>query len=108
MLHDIILVLIMAAVTAGLRFVPFVLFPEGKPIPKLVQRLSRVLPCAVMGMLLIYCLKGVSVISWPFGLPELIAMVIVAACYVWKRNTLISILAGTLSYMVLIQTVFLS
>ena len=104
--HDLLLVAVIAAVTIALRALPFLLFPEGRAIPKLVTRLSNVLPAAVIGMLVIYCLRGVDVLTVPFGLPELIAVGVVILCHVWKRNTLVSILAGTVCYMLLIQLVF--
>lgn len=105
-MHGIILMLIIAGVTMLLRALPFLLFPEGRSIPKLVAELSNMLPCAVMGMLIVYCLRKVSVFAWPFGLPELIAIGIVVGCHIWKRMTLLSILAGTISYMFLIQVIF--
>ena len=104
--HDLILVAIMAAVTIALRALPFLLFPEGRAVPELVTRLSNVLPTAVIGMLVIYCLKNVSVLAAPFGLPEFIAVAAVIMLHVWKRNNLLSIGAGTALYMFLIQVVF--
>lgn len=104
--HDLLLVAVMAAVTIALRALPFLLFPEGREVPELVTRLSNVLPTAVIGMLVIYCLRSVDVLTAPFGLPELIAVGVVILCHVWKRNTLLSILAGTVCYMLLIQLVF--
>ena len=104
--HDLILIAIMAVVTIALRALPFLIFPEGREVPKLVTGLSNVLPTAVMGMLIVYCLRNVNVLSWPFGLPEFIAVAVVVICHVWKRNTLISILVGTICYMLLVQLVF--
>ena len=104
--HDILVIIIVAAVTALIRFIPFILFPGNKKIPKAITFLSRVLPCAVMGMLVVYCLKGISLTSAPYGIPELISIFIVVLLYLWKRNTLISILFGTVCYMLLIQFVF--
>ena len=83
-----------AAVVLGTlvtRFLPFLLFPAGKPTPKFIQYLGRVLPFAVIGLLVIYCLKGVSVTAFPFGLPELIAIILVAVLHYWKSNMLLSI-----------------
>lgn len=104
--HDLILVAIIAAVTIALRAIPFLIFPEGRAVPKLVTRLSNVLPAAVIGMLVIYCVRGIDVQTAPFGLPELIAVGVVIICHVWRRNTLVSILTGTVCYMLLIQIVF--
>ena len=99
-----VLVAVMAVVTILLRFLPFVVFRKETP-PYLVY-LGKVLPPAIIGMLVIYCLKDVSLLSAPFGIPELVGAASVVALQVWKRNSLISILAGTLIYMVLVQGVF--
>ncbi len=100
------LILVMAAVTAGLRFLPFVIFSKGRKVPEVVAYLGRVLPYAVMAMLVVYCLKGISFVKMPFGLPEMISVVLVVVLHVWKRNTLLSIVGGTICYMVLVQMVF--
>lgn len=88
------------------RFLPFICFPDHRPVPAYITYLGRVLPYAVIGMLVVYCLKGVSVTAAPFGVPELIAVAAVVGLHVWKGNTLLSIGAGTVLYMVLVQTVF--
>lgn len=100
------LILVMALVTAGLRFLPFVIFTKGRKVPEVVAYLGRVLPYAVMAMLVVYCLKGLSFVQMPFGLPELISVVLVVVLHVWKRNTLLSIVGGTVCYMLLVQLVF--
>lgn len=97
---------LVAATTFLTRAIPFLMFPKGKEIPKIVQYLGAVLPAAVIGMLVIYCLKSVNVISFPYGLPEFIAVTAVIGLHVWKRNNLLSIGAGTVLYMVLVQAVF--
>lgn len=99
-----VLVAVMAVVTILLRFLPFMVFRKETP-PYLVY-LGKVLPPAIIGMLVIYCLKDVSLLSAPFGIPELVGAASVVALQVWKRNSLISILAGTLIYMVLVLGVF--
>ena len=99
-----ILIAVMAAVTMLLRFLPFLVF--RKETPPYIVYLGRVLPPAIIGMLVVYCLKDVSLLEKPFGLPELIAAVCVVCAQVLKRNSLISILTGTVVYMVLIQIVF--
>ena len=71
----------------------------------MITYLNKVLPSAVMGMLVIYCLKNVSITAFPFGLPELISIILVVILYLWKRNTLISILFGTLCYMIIMQNI---
>lgn len=96
-----ILVAVMALVTAALRFLPFLVF--RKQIPPYISYLGRVLPSAIIGMLVIYCLKDVSVTAAPFGLPELLAVGSVVGIQIWKRNSILSILIGTAVYMILIR-----
>ncbi len=103
--HVWISIAVIAVVTAALRFAPFLLLGNREP-PKAVIALGKVLPYAVMGMLVVYCLKDVSLVQSPHGLPELIAILVVAALYIWRRNTLLSIVCGTACYMVLVQAVF--
>ena len=97
---------VIAVVTLATRGIAFVIFPGNKPIPPFVSYLSKVLPYAVIGMLVVYCLKDVSVVSWPFGLPELLGCAATAALHLWKHNNLISIGGGTVIYMILVQQVF--
>lgn len=99
-----LLIGVMALVTALTRFLPFILF--RKNTPAYVSYLGRVLPTAIIGMLVVYCLKDVSLMRAPHGLPELIACACVVAVQVWRRNALISILSGTAVYMLLIRLVF--
>lgn len=105
-IHSILLVVVISVVTMVLRFLPLWVFGNGKQTPKLIQYLGKVLPYAIMGMLVVFCLKGVSFVSAPFGLPELIACAVVIGLHVWKRNTAISIVGGTVIYMMLVQGVF--
>ena len=88
------------------RFLPFIVFPAGKPTPKFVKYLGRVLPPAVFGMLIIYCLKNVSVFTGSHGIPELIAIAVTTGLHLWKRQMLLSIAGGTIVYMLLVQLVF--
>ena len=101
--HAAALVLAMAFFTWLLRFLPFLVF--RKNTPGYIVYLGKVLPSAIIGMLVVYCLKDVEITAAPFGLPELTALAVVAALQYWKRNSLISILSGTLFYMVLIRIV---
>lgn len=96
---------VMALVTASLRFLPFVLFSKGKT-PRIMVKLGKVLPYAVMGMLVIYCLKDIQFSEPVNYLPPLCGCAVVAATYLWKRNTLLSIIAGTLCNMLLLQLAF--
>lgn len=88
------------------RFLPFILFPVNKPTPKFIQYLGKVLPSAVLGMLVIYSMKDVNILIGNHGLPELIAIAVVVGLHLWKRQMLLSIAAGTISYMLLVQLVF--
>ena len=98
------IVMISGAVTIFLRFLPFMAF--GKKKPEFVLYLGRVLPPAVMAMLVVYCLKGVNILAAPHGIPEALACVLVIILHVWKRNTLLSITAGTIAYMIMVQVIF--
>lgn len=99
-----VLVAVMALVTILLRFLPFLIF--RKQTPAYITYLGKVLPPAIIGMLVIYCLKDITLAAYPHGLPELIAAACVVGLQVWRRNALVSILSGTVVYMLLIQTVF--
>ena len=98
-----LLVGIMALVTMLLRFLPFLIFRKGRTTPAYVAYLGEVLPQAIIGMLVIYCLKDVSMTAAPYGLPELLASLAVVGLQVWRRSSLVSILSGTAIYMVLIR-----
>ncbi len=104
MTHDILLVAVAAGVTMATRFLPFLIF--RKQVPQSVRRLGAVLPCAIMGMLVVYCLKDVTPLAWPYGIPELLSCGLVAVLHIWKRNSLLSIGGGTIFYMLLVQLVF--
>ena len=105
-LHIWLSVAVIAAVTVMIRFLPFVVWNANRKTPKIIEKLGKVLPYAIMGMLVVFCLKGVSLTSAPFGLPELIASAVVVGLHVWKRNTPVSIVGGTVVYMILVQMVF--
>lgn len=106
MIHDILLVAVAAVVTAATRFLPFLIFGEKRKTPAIIEYLGKVLPFAIMGMLVIYCMKDVAFLSWPYGIPEFIGCAIVAALHIWKRNSLLSIGVGTVCYMLLVQLIF--
>ena len=92
--------------TAVTRFLPFLIFPAGKQTPKYVQYLGKVLPAAVFGLLVIYCLKDVSIFTGSRGIPELLAIALVIGLHLWKRQMLLSIAGGTIFYMALVQFIF--
>lgn len=105
-LHTWLIVAVIALVTALIRFLPFAVWSGNRKIPKIIEKLGKLLPYAIMGMLVVYCLKEIN-FSSPSGFaPELIACAVVGVLHVLKRNTLISIICGTVCYMILIQTVF--
>lgn len=101
-----IIILCVALGTMITRFTPFILFPESKEIPPYIRYLGKVLPPAMMGLLVVYCFKGVSFVKPSFGIPELLAGAVIVALHRIKNNVLISIAGGTAVYMVLVQFVF--
>lgn len=105
-LHAALLIAAVALITAALRFLPFLIFGQNKKTPPLITYLGQVLPYAIMGMLVVYCLKDITLSAAPFGIPEAVGCAIVVLLHVWKRNTLLSIGVGTVCYMLLVQFVF--
>lgn len=105
-IYAFLMILVVALVTAALRFLPFFVFGGNHTVPEFVQYLGKVLPYSIMAMLVVYCLKGITFLKAPFGLPELISVLLVVILHVWKRNTLLSIIGGTILYMILIQLIF--
>lgn len=106
--QTIIMILSIAAGTIITRFLPFVMFPEKKKIPPFVAYLGQKLPPAMMGLLVVYCLKSVSITNSPFGIPEFIAITVIIVLHKWKSNVLLSIGGGTIVYMLFVQTGILS
>lgn len=104
--HSLLIIAVIAVVTYILRGAAFVLFPKGKEIPQFVQKLGSVLPYGIMGLLVVYCLKDVSVVSAPHGIPELIAVLAVVILQALKRNSLLSVLLSTILYMLMVQFIF--
>ena len=102
----IIYILVTAAGVFATRVSAFLLFPSGRTTPKIIIFLGNALPCALMALLIVYCLKDISLIAHPHGLPELIALAVTALLHLWKKNTLLSISVGTVLYMILVQGVF--
>lgn len=105
-MHSIWIVIVATLVTMATRFLPFLVFGNSRKTPKIITDLGKVLPYAIMGMLVVYCLKDVSFLSYPYGIPELLGCVLVALLHLWKRNSLLSIGVGTVFYMVMVQVVF--
>lgn len=104
--EQIITILVVVLGTMATRFLPFIVFPSGKPTPKYVQFLGKFLPLAVFGMLIVYCLKNVDIFAGSHGIPELISIIVVVALHLWKKQMLLSIAGGTVCYMLLVQFVF--
>ena len=88
------------------RFLPFAVFRSNRPTPRYIQYLGKVLPGAIFAMLVVYCLRNVSLLQGSHGLPELIAIAATVGLHLWKRQMLLSIAGGTICYMLLIQFVF--
>lgn len=103
---QIITVLLAGAATVLTRFLPFWAFPPGRPTPRYVAYLGKALPGAVFALLVVYCLKDVNVLGGTHGAPEALAIMLVVATYLWRRNMLVSIFAGTALYMLLVNLVF--
>lgn len=96
-------IITISLVTMLVRFSPFLIFNKQEKLPEIISYLGKVLPTAIMAMLVVYCLKDVNIIIFPYGLKELIAVLVVALLHIYKRNTLLSIVCGTICYMLLIQ-----
>ena len=97
---------IIAGGTMLVRFLPFLIFPENREAPSYIQYLGRVLPYTIIGMLVVYCLKGIQLFSFPFGIPEAVGVGAVSIIQLWRKNMLLSIGGGTLIYMVFVQMLF--
>ncbi len=105
-LQTLIMVLAVALGTALTRFTPFLLFPEHKNPPKLILYLGETLPAAMMGLLVVYCLRHIQISHNPYGIPELLSVLLIVIVHKWKNNALLSIGSSTLLYMFLLQFVF--
>ena len=106
MLHSIGIIAVAAIITLFIRAIPFVAFGGKREVPATVTYLGKVLPPAIMVILVIYCVKGIDLFTESHGIPELVSIAVVGGLHVWKKNTLLSIAAGTVLYMVLVQVVF--
>lgn len=106
MLQSLGIIFVVAICTVLTRALPFLLLGGRKEVPKVVKYLGNVLPPAIMAILVVYCIKGISLFKGSHGLPEILAIAIVAFLHIWKKNTLISIGVGTLSYMIFVQFIF--
>ena len=104
--HAMAVILVMGVATLATRLLPVFIFGRGGKVPELILYLGKVVPYTAMGLLIVYCLKDIPVTESPHALPEIIALAAVSASYLWKRNTIWSVVLGTALYMVLVQSVF--
>ena len=104
--HAMIIILVMGLATLATRILPVLIFGQGKKVPDYIMYLGRVVPYTAMGLLIVYCLKDVSVLEAPHALPEILALACVTGSYLWKRNTILSVVVGTVAYMVMVQLIF--
>ena len=103
--QQMITIVLCSAATILSRFLPFAVFRSDRPVPKMVLYLGKALPGAVFGMLVVYCLKNVSLTAFPFGIPEAFGILATVLVHLWKRNTLFSMFAGTAVYMVILHMI---
>jgi len=106
LVQQIITIGLCSLATVLTRFLPFLIFSGKRELPKFIRYVGNALPPAIFGLLVVYCLKGVSVIQFSYGIPELIAIVVVISVHLWQRKMLLSISVGTVAYMLLVQLVF--
>ena len=104
--HAMVIIAVMGGVTLATRVLPVLVFGRSEKIPEFILYLGKVIPYTAMGLLIVYCLRDVSVLHGSHGLPELIAMAAVTGSYLWKRNAILSVIIGTVLYMFLLQVVF--
>lgn len=104
--HAMIVIVAMGLAVLATRIMPVLIFGRGEKVPEYILYLGRVVPYTAMGLLIVYCLRDVPVFESPHGLPEIISLAVVTATYLWKRNTILSVVIGTVLYMFLVQSVF--
>lgn len=106
MLYSIIIIAVIAGLTFAARLFPYVIFGRGNRIPDIIIFLGEVLPPAVMVLLIVYCIRNISIFVYPYGIPELSAILLTVVLYLTVKNNLVAMISGTVLYMVLIQVVF--
>ena len=104
--HAIIVIAVMGLAVLATRIVPVLIFGRGEKVPEFILYLGRVVPYTAMGLLIVYCLRDMPVLEAPHGLPEIISLAVVTGTYLWKRNTILSVVIGTVLYMFLVQSIF--
>ncbi len=105
--HAMLIIAVMGGAVLATRILPVLVFGRSDKVPEFILYLGKVIPYTAMGLLIVYCLRDVSILHGSHGLPELIALAAVTASYLWKRNTILSVIIGTVIYMFLVQVVFL-
>lgn len=101
----IITVAVVVLATVLTRFLPYILFPQNRPVPKYINYLGKVLAPAVFGFLVVYCFRNVRVTEAPYGIPELIGLLVVIFSFLWKRSMFLSMILGTAVYMAVIYLI---
>ena len=104
--HAMLILLVMGAVTFATRIIPVLIFGRGEKVPDVIMYLGKVVPYTAMGLLIVYCLRDTAVLTGSHAIPEILAMAVVALSYLWKRNSIFSVVVGTIVYMVLVQKLF--
>ncbi|MBQ6439246.1 MAG: AzlD domain-containing protein [Mogibacterium sp.] len=104
--HAMIVIAVMGLAVLATRIVPVLIFGRGEKVPEFILYLGRVVPYTAMGLLIVYCLRDMPLLEAPHGLPEIISLAVVTGTYLWKRNTILSVVAGTALYMLLLQSIF--
>jgi len=104
--HAMIVIAVMGLAVLATRIVPVLIFGRGEKVPEFILYLGRVVPYTAMGLLIVYCLRDMPVLEAPHGLPEIISLAVVTGTYLWKRNTIMSVVIGTALYMFLVQSIF--
>ena len=104
--HAMIVIAVMGLAVLATRIVPVLIFGRGEKVPEFILYLGRVVPYTAMGLLIVYCLRDMPVLEAPHGLPEIISLAVVTGTYLWKRNSILSVVIGTALYMFLVQSIF--
>ena len=99
--HGLIVIIWVSILTIITRIVPVLIFGKGRKVPKYILYLGEVVPYTAMGLLIVYCLKDVQIFNSPYALPEIIGVAVVVISYLWKRNSILSVVIGTILYMFL-------
>lgn len=104
--HAMIVIAAMGLAVLATRIAPVLIFGRGEKVPEFILYLGRVVPYTAMGLLIVYCLRDMPVLDSPHGIPEMISLAVVTGTYLWKRNTILSVVIGTALYMFLVQSIF--